>query len=84
MVPLEECLSEAFLDGPSVHNPGGAVPNDNEIPLLLNQVRPAHEVVKIDYHLPGCPPSADSIFATLTALLSSEPVELPYELIKYD
>ncbi len=65
-------------------NPSGRIPDDPEIPLLLNQVRPAHEVVKIDYHLPGCPPSADSIFATLVALLSAEPVELPYELIKYD
>ena len=62
----------------------GRIPDDPEIPLLLNKVYPAHEVVKIDYHLPGCPPSADSIFATLAALLSQEPVELPYELIKYD
>ena len=83
-LPVEECLREAYLDGPSVHNPSGRIPDDPEIPLLLNKVYPAHEVVKIDYHLPGCPPSADSIFATLTALLSQEPVELPYELIKYD
>jgi len=83
-IPVEECLREAYIDGPSVLNPSGRIPSDPEIPLLLNQVRPAHEVVTIDYHLPGCPPSADSIFATLVALLSAEPVELPYELIKYD
>jgi len=83
-LPVEACLREAYVDGPSVLNPSGRIPDDPEIPLLLNKVYPAHEVVKIDYHLPGCPPSADSIFATLTALLSSEPVELPYELIKYD
>jgi NAD-reducing hydrogenase small subunit len=83
-LPVEACLREAYLDGPSVHNPSGKIPDDPEIPLLLNKVFPAHEVVKIDYHLPGCPPSADSIFATLTALLAAEPVELPYELIKYD
>ncbi len=60
------------------------MPNDPEIPLLLDRVYPCHEVVKIDYFLPGCPPSADSMFAALTALLSDKPVKLPYELIKYD
>ncbi len=84
MVPLEECFREAFLEGPSVVNPSGAVPDDAEIPLLLDKVYPCHEVVKIDYYLPGCPPSADTLWAALTALLTDQPVELPYELVKYD
>ena len=84
MVPLEECLQEAYIDGPTVHNPSGKIPADPEIPLLLDKVYPAHEVVKIDYHLPGCPPSAETIWQTLTALLEGRPADLPYELIKYD
>ena len=84
MVPLEECYEEAFLNGPTVHNPSGKVPDDEEIPLLLDKVYPCHEVVKIDYYLPGCPPPADTLWAALTALLANEPVELPYELVKYD
>jgi len=84
MVPLKECLDEAYLNGPSVYNPSGQVPNDPEIPLLLNKVYPVNEVVKIDYFLPGCPPSADTIWQALTALLEGKPVELPYDLIKYD
>jgi len=84
MVPLRECLEEAFVDGPSVHNPSGEVPNDDEIPLLLDKVYPCHEVVKIDYYLPGCPPPADTLWQALVALLGDEPVSLPYELIKYD
>jgi NAD-reducing hydrogenase small subunit len=84
MVPLEECLNEAFVSGPSVYNPAGTVPNDVEIPLLLNQVYPCHEVVKMDYFLPGCPPPADAIWEALVALLSGKPIELPYQLIKYD
>ncbi len=84
MVPLKECLEEAYLNGPTVYNPSGQIPDNTELPLLLNKVYPAHEVVKIDYFLPGCPPSADTIFAALKALLTDEPVELPYELIKYD
>lgn len=83
-IPLRECYAEAYLDGPSVHNPAGQIPNDPELPLLLDKVYPAHEVVKIDYHLPGCPPSADTLWTALTALLSDAPVKLPYELIKYD
>jgi NAD-reducing hydrogenase small subunit len=84
MVTIEECLQEAYVSGPSVYNPFGKVPDDAEVPLLLDKVYPAHEVVKIDYHLPGCPPPADTLFAALVALLSDEPVKLPYSLIKYD
>lgn len=84
MVPLAECYEEAYLNGPTVFNPSGKVPDDEEIPLLLDKVYPAHEVVKIDYHLPGCPPPADTLWAALTALLGNQPVELPYELVKYD
>lgn len=83
-IALQECFEEAYLKGPSVHNPSGQIPNDPEIPLLLNKVYPCHEVVKIDYHLPGCPPSADTLWEALKALLTNEPVDLPYELIKYD
>lgn len=83
-VPLQECLDEAYLNGPSVHNPEVRIPNDPEIPLMLDKVYPCHEVVKIDYHLPGCPPPADTLWQALTALLTNQPVQLPYELIKYD
>lgn len=84
LVPLEECLREAYVQGPSVHNPSGRVPSDPEIPLLLDKVYPAHEVVKIDYFLPGCPPPADALWEALNALLKDEPVALPYSLLKYD
>ena len=83
-IPLEECINEAYLDGITVYNPKGIVPHDPDIPLLLDKVYPCHEVVKIDYFLPGCPPSADTLWAALTALLTDQPVELPYELLKYD
>jgi len=33
-------------------------------------VRPVHEVVKVDYFLQGCPPSADEIYDLLTDLIS--------------
>ena len=39
------------------------------MPQLLARVRPVHEVVKVDYFLPGCPPSADAIHEFLMDLL---------------
>ncbi len=84
MVPLKECLEEAYLNGPTVHNPQGTIPNDPELPLLLDKVYPCHEVVKIDCFLPGCPPPADTLWEALVALLNDRPVKLPYELVKYD
>jgi len=83
-IPLKECLEEAYLGGPTVYNPTKTLPNDPEIPLCLDNVYPCHHVVKIDYHLPGCPPSADLLWEALVALLNNKPLELPYELIKYD
>jgi NAD-reducing hydrogenase small subunit len=83
-IPLQECLDEAYLKCPTCYNPSGQIPNDPEIPLLLNKVYPCHEVVKIDYHLPGCPPPADTIWEALVALLNNKPMDLPYQLVKYD
>jgi NAD-reducing hydrogenase small subunit len=79
---LAECLAESYRDGIGIHNPG--IPDDPEIPLLLDRVHPIHEVVKIDYFLPGCPPSADAIWTFLTELLSGSPVAFPYTQIRYD
>jgi NAD-reducing hydrogenase small subunit len=82
VIPLQECLQEAYLDGIGVENP--QIPNDPELPLLLDQVHPIHEVVKVDYFLPGCPPSADVFWKFFTDLLAGREPSLPYELIHYD
>jgi NAD-reducing hydrogenase small subunit len=82
MIPLKECVEEAYLKCPSVVE--GLIPNDPDIPLLLDRVYQCHEVVKIDYFLPGCPPPADAFWAAIAALLEGRDPELPYELIKYD
>jgi NAD-reducing hydrogenase small subunit len=81
-VPLADCLKEAYLDGIGVENPH--IPNDPELPLLLNQVHPIHEVVKIDYSLPGCPPSADVFWKFLTDLLAGKEPSFEYDLVHYD
>jgi NAD-reducing hydrogenase small subunit len=67
-IPLQECLDESYLDAIGIENP--QIPNDVELPLLLNKVHPIHEVVKVDYFLPGWPPSADVCWKFLTDLAS--------------
>jgi NAD-reducing hydrogenase small subunit len=47
------------------------------VPQLLKIVRPIHEFVKVDVFLPGCPPSADTFHAALTALITGEPLDVP-------
>jgi len=81
-ISLEDCLLEAYRDGIGVENP--QIPSDPELPLLLDKVRPIHEIVKVDYFLPGCPPSADVFWSFLTALLEGRQPALPYSLVHYD
>ncbi len=82
LVPLRECFEEAYLNGPSVVD--GRIPDDPALPVILDRVYPCQEVVKIDYLLPGCPPSAEVLWAALSALLKGEEPKLSYDLIKYD
>jgi NAD-reducing hydrogenase small subunit len=84
LVSLGECLEEAYVKSPGVYNPSGAIPNDPEIPLLLNRLYPCHEVVKIDRFIPGCPPSADTIWDAMVALLTGKPAVPVYNRLKYD
>lgn len=84
-IPIEECLNEAYMDGPTVGlNKEAVMPNDEELPMILDRVYPAHEIVKIDYFLPGCAPRADLIWEALVALITGEEMNLPYEVVKYD
>ncbi len=84
-IPIQECLNEAYLDGPTVQeNRERIIPNDEELPVILDRVYPCHEVVKIDYFLPGCAPRADLIWNALYALITENPMEMPYEVVKFD
>jgi len=85
-IPIRECLEEAYLSGLTVKDTNNEriMPNDIEIPRILDRVYPLHEVVKIDYFLPGCPPTADMIWNAVYALVTGSELELPYEVIRYD
>lgn len=58
-------LEMAYIDTTEV-NP--QIPT--EVPPLLKKVLPLHEVVKVDYFIPGCPPPASLINYVLTELLA--------------
>jgi NAD-reducing hydrogenase small subunit len=42
----------------------------NNVPKLLRQVKPLHEIVNVDFFIPGCPPPAGVIYHALTEILS--------------
>ncbi|MGB0969761.1 MAG: NADP oxidoreductase [Mycobacterium sp.] len=85
MDELKDCLSEAYSDSPTAP-PGAApvVPLHPQIPILTTKVYPCHEVVKMDYFIPGCPPSADAILQVLDDLVNGRPVDLPKSLNHFD
>jgi NAD-reducing hydrogenase small subunit len=62
---VKAVLDRAYVD--TVTIPGPA-PID-VIPALLERSRPVHEVVHIDVFVPGCPPSADTIFQVLSVFV---------------
>lgn len=82
---IKDCLEEAYLDGPTVDtNTKKIIPNDEELPMILDRVYPCHEIVKIDYFIPGCAPRADLIWEALVALVTGNEMKIPYEVLKFD
>ncbi|AEJ01854.1 NADH ubiquinone oxidoreductase 20 kDa subunit [Nitrosomonas sp. Is79A3] len=79
---LQECLQEVYLTGSGITNP--QIPDDIELPLLLDKVYPVSEVVHIDYFLPGCPPSADAFLQLLQPLLTGQKPVIAKSQLHYD
>lgn len=90
LVSFGDCAVTANI--PSMRNPFGAdailqrayienvtlnphIPNQ-VVPPLLKRVRPVHDVVKVDVFVPGCPPSADTIFYVVNELLEGRTPDL--------
>jgi NAD-reducing hydrogenase small subunit len=82
-LPLAECLAEAYLQGPT-SDETATIPSSPELPRLLDRVYACQEFVPVDLVLPGCPPSADAIWAMLTQALDGRHPQLPYLLRKFE
>jgi NAD-reducing hydrogenase small subunit len=53
------------------------IPDEMEIvPILLDKVLPLHQVIPVDFYLPGCPPPAARIRAVLQDLLGGKKPQL--------
>jgi NAD-reducing hydrogenase small subunit len=65
LVPQKELLDRVYIEN-ATSNP--QIPT-KVVPKLLPRVRPVHEVVKVDLFVPGCPPSADTVFNTILELV---------------
>ncbi len=64
-LPVKMLLERIYIEGADVQK---GIPTDG-VPTLLKQAIPLQDVVKVDVHVPGCPPSASSILFVLTELL---------------
>jgi len=78
---MEEALKRAYIETESTVD--GIIPNSEELAKPIRTV-PVGQVVKVDIHLPGCPPSADAIHHVLTELLEGRIPVLTGDNLKYD
>jgi len=77
----ENVLQRAYIEN-AQNNPN--VPKaDGIVPQLLERVLPVHEVVHVEYFLPGCPPPADRIKAVVSQLLSGVEPKLEGAQLKF-
>jgi NAD-reducing hydrogenase small subunit len=77
----EPVLARSYVELATVHP--GIPAEPGVLPALLDRVRPVHQVVPVDYYIPGCPPPAERIRAVLQALLAGEAPHLEGRQIKF-
>ncbi|MCU0380611.1 MAG: hypothetical protein MUE58_05415 [Chitinophagaceae bacterium] len=78
-----DVMRNAYQDAAS-NDRVGNYPDDPQLLKLNDKVYPLHELVKVDYMIPGCPPHADTIFYVLSALLQDREPDLDrVKKIKY-
>ena len=83
-VPLAECLEEAYLNSMTTEPEENIVPYHEDLPKILDKVYACHEIVKIDHHIPGCPPSPGHIWKAVNSLLWGDEFSVLYSEFKYD
>ena len=77
----QNVLQRAYVQNADLNQ---QIPETNGIvPALLERVMPLHEVIHIDYFLPGCPPPAARIKSFLVQLLEGKTPVLTGTDIKF-
>jgi NAD-reducing hydrogenase small subunit len=71
-IPVRVLLDRVYVQGADTNT---VHPSDG-IPQLGRHVVPLHEVIKVDLHVPGCPPKPAIIAQVITQLLDGKKCEL--------
>ena len=79
---LKEVLARGFIETESTQV--GEMPDPVIVRHLLKRVRPIQEFVKVDVHIPGCPPDADTIWYAFTELLAGRMPQWNEKNLCYD
>ena len=78
-----DVIRHSYMDAAS-NDHLGSLPEDPQLLRLDDKVYPLHELVHVDYMIPGCPPHADTIFYVLSELLQDREPDLDrVKKIKY-
>ena len=80
---VEEVLRRGYVETESTVE-GQEIPRSEELAKLFPRVKAVNEVVKVDVHVPGCPPSADAIWFVLTELLAGRVPVLTGDALDYE
>lgn len=75
-VPTRRLLERVYVEGATA-TPG--IPTDG-VPSLLPRVEPLRTAVKVDVHVPGCPPKPNAILQVLGDLLEGREPDLGSKL----
>lgn len=78
---IEETLRRAYIETESTDE-SGMIPSDPEL-AVPTKVRAISEVVPVDVFVPGCPPSADTIFYVLAELAQGRIPEIKDEKLDW-
>jgi NAD-reducing hydrogenase small subunit len=77
----EQVLQRCYVEAKAIQS---QIPKEPGIvPLLLDRVLPVHQVVPVDFYLPGCPPPAARIRAVLESLIQEEAPHLKGKEIRF-
>ena len=75
-IPTRKLLERVYVEGATEH-PG--IPTDG-VPALLKQAEPLQSAVKVDVHVPGCPPKPGAILMVISELLEGRLPDLGTKL----
>ncbi len=71
-IPVKQLLERVYVQGVDA---SPLIPSEG-VPKLLKRAVPVQEIVKVDLHLPGCPPPAKTILFALSELLEGRMPDL--------